>query len=162
MAPARPGTVNLELVVNGRKVTAEAAPEETLLVFLRQRLGVTDVKCGCGKGDCGTCTVILDGRPVKSCLVLAAQANGREVLTLKGLEGDALLSALQESFVRHGAIQCGFCTPGMLLVARSFLARNPRPSRSEIREAISGNLCRCTGYQKIVEAIEHVAANQGA
>lgn len=162
MAPARPGTVKLELVVNGRKVTAEAAPEETLLTFLRQRLGVTDVKCGCGKGDCGTCTVILDGRPVKSCLVLAAQANGREVLTLKGLEGDALLSALQESFVRHGAIQCGFCTPGMLLVARSFLAKNPRPSRSEIREAISGNLCRCTGYQKIVEAIEHVAANQGA
>ena len=147
----------VELTVNGKKVHSTAEAGETLLRFLRERLGLTDTKCGCEKGDCGTCTVILNGKAVKSCLVLALQANGKTVLTLKGVAREELGRKLQESFVEHGAVQCGFCTPGLIVAARSFLEHHPRPTREQIREAISGNLCRCTGYQKIVDAIYHVA-----
>ncbi|MCL5046776.1 MAG: (2Fe-2S)-binding protein [Actinobacteria bacterium] len=151
----------LEVTVNGEKIRSTAEAGETLLRFLRRRLGLTDTKCGCEKGDCGTCAVILDGKAVKSCLVLALQANGKEVLTLKGVAREELGRQLQESFVRHGAVQCGFCTPGMIVAAKSFLEHHPRPTREQIREAISGNLCRCTGYQKIVDAIYSVAAGAG-
>ncbi|MEW6263114.1 MAG: (2Fe-2S)-binding protein [Thermodesulfobacteriota bacterium] len=143
--------------VNGREEELLTAPNRTLLQLLREDLNLTGVKHGCGVGDCGSCTVLLDGRPVNACLVLAAQINGREVLTIEGLaEGDRL-SPLQKAFVEKGAIQCGFCSPGMLLSGHALLRTNPRPSEAEIRTAISGNLCRCTGYQKIVEAIQDAA-----
>lgn len=146
----------VELTVNGEKITAEAKPEESLLRFLR-RNGFTDVKCGCEKGDCGTCTVIMNGKTIKSCIVLATQANGKEVLTAKGLEKTKIGQKLQESFVNYGAIQCGFCTPGIIVTAKSYLDDNPVPDKEEIKKAISGNLCRCTGYKKIVDAIYAVA-----
>lgn len=151
----------IQLTVNGRQVRREVNPTQSLLRFLRDGLHLTDVKCGCEKGDCGTCTVILDGQPVKSCLVLAAQADGCSLQTLKGVLAEPLVLELQESFVNHGAVQCGFCTPGMVLTAKSLLEQNPRPDRAEIRRAIAGNLCRCTGYKKIVDAIEAVAAVGG-
>jgi carbon-monoxide dehydrogenase small subunit len=146
--------------INGTQFAATVAPEDSLLEFLRNIVEATDVKCGCNKGDCGTCTVILDGTPVKSCLVLAAQANNREVWTLKGLADDPLMQALQASFANHGAVQCGYCTPGMLVTARSLLASCPQPDRAAIKEAFSGNLCRCTGYKKIVDAVAAVAVGQ--
>ncbi|WP_106006156.1 (2Fe-2S)-binding protein [Neomoorella humiferrea] len=152
--------VAVTINVNGRPIKATVSPEESLLDFLRYRAGVTDVKCGCNKGDCGTCTVILEDKAVKSCLVLAAQVDGKRVLTLQGFEEDALMQALQKSFATHGAVQCGFCTPGMLLTARNFLEHNPKPERTEIKEAISGNLCRCTGYKKIVDAVAAVVDNE--
>jgi carbon-monoxide dehydrogenase medium subunit len=124
------------------------------------KLGATDVKNGCGKGDCGACAVILDGKAVNACLTLALQANGKEVITLRGIGTEEKPHPLQKSFVERGAIQCGFCTPGQILTAKALLDRNPKPDREEIREAISGNLCRCTGYNKIVDAIEH-AADEG-
>jgi len=145
--------IAIKVQVNGKIVESIVSAEASLLEFLRQQGGIVDVKCGCSKGDCGTCTVVFEGQTVKSCLVLAAQANNKEVWTLKGLEEDPLMKKLQESFVRHGAVQCGFCIPGMLVTARGFLLSNPNPSRAAIREAISGNLCRCTGYQKIVDAV---------
>lgn len=147
----------VELTVNNEKISATAKPEESLLRFLR-RNGFTEVKCGCEKGDCGTCTVIMNGKTVKSCITLALQANGKEVLTVKGLEKTKIGQKLQESFVRHGAVQCGFCTAGMLMAAKGYLDKNLAPDKTEIRKAISGNLCRCTGYKKIVEAIYDVAA----
>jgi len=145
------------LTVNDEKISAAAKPEESLLKFLR-RNGFTEVKCGCEKGDCGTCTVIMDGKTVKSCITLAMQANGKKILTAKGLEKIEIGRKLQESFVKHGAVQCGFCTAGMLMAAKGYLDTNPEPNKEEIRKAISGNLCRCTGYKKIVEAIYDVAA----
>jgi len=149
----------VSLTVNGQPVELLIEPNRTLLQVLREDLGLTGTKHGCGAGDCGSCTVLLDGRPVNSCLVLAVQVGGREVTTIEGLthpDGDQAgrLHPVQESFVELGAIQCGFCTPGMILTSAALLEDNPRPSRQEIREAISGNLCRCTGYQKIVEAVE--------
>ncbi|WP_258358602.1 (2Fe-2S)-binding protein [Moorella sulfitireducens] len=152
--------ITVTVNVNGIPVRAAVSPQESLLDFLRYRAGATDVKCGCNKGDCGTCTVILEDRAVKSCLVLAAQADNRRVWTVRGLEKDPLMQALQESFATHGAVQCGFCTPGMLLTAKNFLEHNPKPDRAEIKEAIAGNLCRCTGYKKIVDAIAAVAASR--
>jgi carbon-monoxide dehydrogenase small subunit len=154
--------ITVSVRINGTQFTATAAPEESLLEFLRTRAMVTDVKCGCNKGDCGTCTLILDGQPVKSCLVLVAQANNKEVWTVKGMAADPLMQALQESFATHGAIQCGFCTPGMLVTARSLLADCPQPDRAAIKEALSGNLCRCTGYKKIVDAVAAVAVGQAS
>lgn len=151
--------VAINVKINGCMLTATVAAGESLLDFLRKQAGNVDVKCGCGIGDCGTCTVVFDGATVKSCLVMAAQADGKEVWTLKGLERDPLMMKLQDSFVRHGAVQCGFCTPGMLVAARGLLEHNTCPTRMEIREAISGNLCRCTGYQKIVDAIWAVVEN---
>jgi len=149
-------TYDIVLTVNGREVAGKVAAETTLLDFLRDR-NFIDVKRGCDHGDCGACTVILDGQAVLSCLTLALQARGREVITAAGLGSWEHLHPLQEAFVEHEALQCGFCTPGMLMTAKALLDKNPHPSREEIREAISGNLCRCTGYQKIVDAIEAVA-----
>jgi carbon-monoxide dehydrogenase small subunit len=138
----------ITMTVNGAPVEAAVDPNRTLVQFLREDLGLTGTKHGCGLGDCGACTVILDGKPV-----LAVQANGREVLTIEGLAGNGKLHPIQQAFVKTGAVQCGFCTPGMILSAKALLDENPRPTEREIRTAISGNLCRCTGYQKIVEAI---------
>jgi aerobic carbon-monoxide dehydrogenase small subunit len=152
----------IKLIVNGESVEAAVDPNQTLLQFLREDLGLTGTKHGCGLGDCGACTVILNGQPVNSCLVLAVQSNGSEVLTVEGLAENGKLHPIQQSFVDKGAIQCGFCTPGMILSAKALLDENPRPTELEIRTAISGNLCRCTGYQKIVEAIQATAeAHQG-
>lgn len=147
----------VQLVVNGESVEAAVEPNQTLLQFLREDLGLTGTKHGCGLGDCGACTVILDGKPVNACLVLAVQARGREVLTIEGLAENGKLHPIQQAFVDKGAIQCGFCTPGMILSAKALLDEKPEPSEPEIRTAISGNLCRCTGYQKIVEAIQEAA-----
>lgn len=147
----------VQLVVNGESVEAAVEPNQTLLQFLREDLGLTGTKHGCGLGDCGACTVILDGKPVNACLVLAVQARGREVLTIEGLAQNGKLHPIQQAFVDKGAIQCGFCTPGMILSAKALLDEKPEPSEPEIRTAISGNLCRCTGYQKIVEAIQEAA-----
>jgi len=147
----------ISLVVNGEQVEAAVQSNTTLLQFLREDLGLTGTKHGCGLGDCGACTVIMDGKPVNSCLVLAVQANGRNVLTIEGLAENGKLHPIQRAFVDKGAIQCGFCTPGMILSAKALLAENPKPTEQEIRTAISGNLCRCTGYQKIVEAIQEAA-----
>jgi len=146
----------IQLTVNNEKISAAAKAEESLLKFLR-RNGFTEVKCGCEKGDCGSCTVIMNGKTIKSCITLAIQANGKEILTAKGLEKIEIGRKLQESFVQHGAVQCGFCTAGMLMAAKGYLDTNPKPDKAEIRKAISGNLCRCTGYKKIVEAIYDVA-----
>jgi carbon-monoxide dehydrogenase small subunit len=147
----------MQLLINGRPREVDAIPDQTLLGVLRDTLGIFDVKEGCGEGVCGACTVLLDGRPVSSCLLLAVAVRGRPIVTVRGLEGGGALHPLQEAFVRHGAVQCGFCTPGMLLTALVFLERNPRPAREEIRRALEGNLCRCTGYAKIVDAIEAYA-----
>ena len=147
----------IRLTVNGEPVEAAVAQNQTLVQFLREDLGLTGTKHGCGLGDCGACTVILDGKAVNSCLVLAIQANGSEVLTIEGLAENGKLHPLQQAFVDKGAIQCGFCTPGMILSAKALLEEKPNPTELEIRTALSGNLCRCTGYQKIVEAIDEAA-----
>jgi aerobic carbon-monoxide dehydrogenase small subunit len=147
----------IQLTVNGESVEAAVEPNRTLVQFLREDLELTGVKHGCGLGDCGACTVILNGKPVNSCLVLAVQAAGGEVLTIEGLAENGVLHPIQQAFVDHGAIQCGFCTPGMILSAKALLDATPKPTELEIRTAISGNLCRCTGYQKIVQAIQEAA-----
>jgi carbon-monoxide dehydrogenase small subunit len=149
---------HLHLKVNGNEIDAMVSPNSTLLDFLRDELGLTGTKKGCGEGDCGACTILLDGVPVSSCLMLALQAEGREILTVEGLAEGGRLHPLQKAFVEVGGVQCGFCTPGMLLTAKSLLDSNPEPDEKQIREAIAGNLCRCTGYQKIVEAIAVAAA----
>jgi len=146
----------LHMVVNGEEVSIETKPNATLLEVLRDELNLMEVKEGCGQGDCGACAVILDGKAVNSCLTLAMQAEGREITTLSGLNKNGKIHPLQKSFVSHGAIQCGFCTPGMIMSAKALLDKNPHPTRDEIKIAISGNLCRCTGYKKIIEAIEAV------
>lgn len=147
----------IQLTVNGQPVEAAVEANRTLVQFLREDLGLTGTKHGCGLGDCGACTVILNGRPVNSCLVLAVQAAGSEVMTIEGLAENGELHPIQQAFVDHGAIQCGFCTPGTILSAKALLDANPKPTELEIRTAISGNLCRCTGYQKIVQAIQEAA-----
>jgi len=149
----------VQLVVNGETVESAVEPNRTLLEFLREDLGLTGTKHGCGVGDCGACTVILDGKPVNSCLVLAVQAQGRDVLTIEGLADNGKLHPIQQAFVDKGAIQCGFCSPGMILAAKALLEDSPKPTELEIRTAMSGNLCRCTGYQKIVEAIQEAAVS---
>lgn len=143
----------INITINGAKHELAVEPNETLVDLLRYRLKLTGTKKGCDTGDCGACTVAMDGRPVNSCLVLAVQANGRRILTIEGLETDQGLHPIQKAFIIKGAIQCGFCTSGMILSAKSLLDRNPNPREYEIRLAISGNLCRCTGYQKITEAV---------
>jgi aerobic carbon-monoxide dehydrogenase small subunit len=153
-----PMIYRIHLKINGESKQAEVAPDETLLYALRERFGNTEVKEGCGKGDCGACAVLLNGKAVNACLTLALQADGQNVVTIKGIGTPDHPHPLQTSFVKHGAIQCGFCTPGMIVSAKGFLDANPRPTREEIKEAISGNLCRCTGYKKIIEAIEDAAA----
>ncbi len=147
---------SIQCKVNGEKVQAEFPAHVTLLDALRE-LGFLEVKNGCEKGDCGSCTVIMNGRTVNACLVLAVQAEGREITTVRGLGTEDDLHPLQRNFVEKGAVQCGFCTPGMLLSAKALLDENPHPGREEINEGISGNLCRCTGYTRIAEAIEATA-----
>jgi len=142
----------INLTVNGEPFEVAVAPNQVLADLLREELGFTGVKKGCGIGDCGACTVLLDGLPVFSCLVLAVEADGHEILTIEGLAQGLKLHPLQKAFVEQGAIQCGFCTPGMVLNIYALLKENPHPSEKDIRRALSGNLCRCTGYQKIVEA----------
>lgn len=147
----------ITLTVNGRKHQVALPPNITLLRALREYLHYTDVKNGCEKGDCGACTVILNGKAVNSCLVLAWQADGGEILTVSGLGTTSNPHPIQEAFADTGAAQCGFCTPGMVLAAKALLDENPHPTEEEIREAISGNLCRCTGYSPIVQAIQVAA-----
>jgi xanthine dehydrogenase E subunit len=149
--------LKLNITVNGISHTLRIAPNLRLLDLLREELHLTGTKEGCGIGECGACTVILDGRAVNSCLILAGQCEGREITTIEGVTPKDGLSPLQQSFLDNGAVQCGFCTPGMILSAKALLAHNPTPTEPEIREAISGNLCRCTGYTQIVEAIQAVA-----
>jgi len=143
--------------VNGRKYTRAVEEQKTLLRFLREDLHLTGTKEGCGAGECGACTVLLDGRPVNSCLVLAVEIDGCEVTTIEGVAKDGKLTPLQKSFEKHHAIQCGFCTPGMIMSATALLKRNPKPNKEEIQEAIEGNFCRCTGYAQIIEAIQDAA-----
>ena len=146
----------ISMKVNGKEYEIAVEPNKTLADTLRYELGLTGTKKGCDVGECGSCTVILNGKPVNSCLVLAVQANGAEVLTIEGLKPPEGLHPIQQAFVEKGAIQCGFCSPGMILSASSLLKKNPNPTEAEIRTALSGNLCRCTGYQKIVEAVQSV------
>jgi carbon-monoxide dehydrogenase small subunit len=149
--------VKIDFKVNGRDYSLEVREDMRLLDFLREELKLTGTKEGCGEGECGACTVIIDGKAVNSCLVLVPEIDGREVITVEGLERDGRLHPLQESFIEKGAVQCGFCTPGMLMSAKALLDGNADPSDEEIMEAIEGNLCRCTGYYKIVQAIRDAA-----
>jgi len=144
--------VPVDFTLNGHACHAEVPAHFTALDLLRDGLALSGAKDGCGEGVCGACTVLLDGEPIRGCLVLAARLAGRSLVTIEGLEGEAL-DPIQEAFARLGAVQCGFCTPGMILSARALLASNPAPSAEEVREALAGNLCRCTGYAKIVEAV---------
>jgi len=146
--------INIVLNINNKDYQVDVAAYHTLREVLRDKLDFTDVKCGCNEGKCGACTVLVDGKPVTSCMILAVQAQGKEITTIKGLDTDEKLSLLREDFISNGAIQCGYCTPGMLLIARALLESNPNPDEEEIRTAISGNICRCTGYEQIVEAIQ--------
>ena len=148
------------LRVNGRDYDVYSEPNRTLLEVVRDELRFTGAKEGCGTGDCGACTMHVDGNAVTSCLVLAPDAQGRDILTIEGLAQDGQLHPLQQAFIDHGAVQCGFCIPGMILSGVALLERNPHPTREEIRRGIAGNLCRCTGYRKIIEAIESVANGQ--
>ena len=152
--------VKIAFRVNGKQVELEVRPWQSALDALRDELGLTGAKEGCGIGECGACTIIVDGNAVNSCLMLAPQLEGRSVETIEGLGSGDSLHALQEAFLTHGAVQCGFCTPGVLLSAKALLDRNPRPDRDEIVEALSGNLCRCTGYRQIIEAVEAVAGHR--
>lgn len=148
--------MKVNLTVNGKQVALEVPAGTTLLEILRQ-IGMKSVKKSCETGNCGACTVLLDGRPVASCIMLAAQAEGHSVTTVEGLSADATLEALQDAFIEAGAPQCGYCTPGMLLTLVCLLKANPKPARDQIRKAISGNICRCSGYVKIVDATEKAA-----
>lgn len=148
--------------VNGEAHTVLADTRDTLLELLRDRLGLTGTKEGCGNGNCGTCTILMDGAPVNACLMLALEAPGRSIITIEGIATGGELHPIQEALVAHGGTQCGFCTPGLVMVAKALLDGNARPTEAEIRHAIAGNLCRCTGYGKIVEAIAAAAtAAQG-
>ncbi len=145
--------LEVDLKVNGVNYQVKIPPWRTLVEALRETLGLTGTKKSCNEGECGACTVILDGRPVTSCLVLAIDAEGKDIRTIEGLSEDETFHPVQESFLKHGAIQCGFCTPGMVMSAKALLDENPNPSLMEARKAISGNLCRCTGYQHIINSI---------
>ena len=145
----------VEIVLNVNKINYKVAvePQRTLVEVLRDTLGLTGTKKSCNEGECGACTVLMDGKPAASCLVLALDAQGKEITTIEGLSEGEKLHPIQEAFVKHAAIQCGFCTPGMVLSAKALLDENPNPTATEVRKGISGNLCRCTGYQQIVDAI---------
>ena len=143
----------IRLRVNGEEHDVVVSPNKTLVEVLRDRLELTGTKMGCGEGACGTCTVLLDGKPVRSCLTLAVEVQGKEIVTIEGLAEGAKLHPVQVAFMEHGAIQCGFCSPGMILTGKALLDENPHPTEEEVRRAISGVVCRCTGYAKIVEAI---------
>jgi len=145
--------VALHLTINGERHDVLAEPHRTLLDVLRADLGLTGTKENCLEAECGVCTVLLDGRAVNACILLAAQCQGRDVLTIEGLGRDGRLHPLQQAFIDHGAVQCGYCIPAMILSAKACLDEHPRPAEAEVREALAGNLCRCTGYQKIAEAV---------
>jgi len=147
----------ININVNGVEYQKYVPSNMTLLTFLREELGLTGAKCGCETGECGACTVMMNGDPVNSCLVLAVEASGATVVTVEGMAGDGRLDPLQDAFIAHTGTQCGFCTPGILISARALLDRNPDPSDEEIREALRGNLCRCTGYVRIIEAVKDAA-----
>ena len=152
----------LSFNVNGKDVTLETAPDKRLLDVLREDLSLTGTKEGCGEGECGACTVLLDGIAVHSCLTLAAQLGGKKVVTIEGLEQNGELDLLQRCFVEETAIQCGYCTTGMIMSAKALLLQNPHPTREEIRLALSGNICRCSGYTQIIRAVERAAEEGGA
>jgi len=158
MSSPAPSRLHLALTVNGELVEAAVDPTKTLLEVLREDLQLTGTKHGCELGECGACAVLVDGEPVLSCLVLAHECGGRTVVTVEGLVKDGRLDPLQETFADLGGSQCGYCTPGILVTARALLDREPNPSRELIREALAGNLCRCTGYLQIIEAVEAAAA----
>ena len=143
----------IEFTLNGEKYKKNAAPGKRLVDFLREDMGLTGTKEGCGEGECGACTVVLDGRAVHSCLVLAGQINGGRLLTVEGLARGGELSPLQKAFIEHGAIQCGYCTPGMLMSSAALLAENPSPTEDEVRTALAGNICRCGDYSAIIDAV---------
>jgi carbon-monoxide dehydrogenase small subunit len=147
----------ITLTVNGNKYEVAIEPRQSLLQVLREELHLTGTKEGCSEGECGACTVFLDGQTVDSCLIFALEANGRDVVTIEGLATGETLHPLQKAFAEYGGVQCGFCTPGMILAAKALLDSNPHPTEADIRQGIAGNLCRCTGYVKIVEAIKAVA-----
>ena len=149
--------IEIQLNVNGRNYTRRVPSQLMLIQLLRDDLGLTGTKYGCGTGSCGACTVLMDGKPVNSCLVLAVETNGSKILTIEGLAAGAKLHPLQQAFIDEGAVQCGFCSPGFLMTARGLLDENPHPTEAEIRKAIAGNMCRCTGYDRIVKAIQKVA-----
>ena len=153
--------MRIVLRVNGEPREVYVEPGWTLLRVLREDLGLTGAKHGCGNGECGACTVIVDGKAVPSCLVLAASAQGKEIETIESLQTGGEHHPLQRAFIKHGAVQCGFCTPGMIMSAKALLDGNPDPSEEEVREALQGNLCRCTGYKKIVEAVMSVSGREG-
>ena len=156
-------TVTLSFTINGRKEQVSIPPHRTLLEMLREDLQLTGTKEGCGHGECGACTVILDGKTVNSCLVLAAEADGQDILTIEGLETGDKVHLIQQAFIDESGMQCGFCTPGVILSAKALLDANPAPTREEIKEALVGNFCRCTGYTKILESVEAAAeAMRGA
>ena len=147
----------VRLKLNGTWRVAKTRPDRTLLDLLREELGLTGTKKGCGEGECGACTVIMDGKTVLACLIPALKADGAEITTIEGLDRDGELHPLQKAFLEEGAVQCGYCTPGMVLSAKALLDENPSPTVEEVKRAISGNLCRCTGYTKIVRAIQRAA-----
>lgn len=151
--------MQIEFKVNGKVHNMNVDPTMRLVDLLREELGLTGTKEGCGEGECGSCTVLMNGKAVNSCLVLASQIRGQEIDTIESLEQDGL-DKLQESFINNGAVQCGYCTPGMLMSAKALLMANPHPSEEEIKTSIAGNLCRCTGYNKIVKAIKEVAGEK--
>lgn len=144
----------ISFIINGEERTIEVIPNRTLLKMIREDLNLTGTKEGCGAGECGSCTVIVDGKAVNSCMMLAVEADGKEILTVEGLAKGTVLDELQQAFIDNAALQCGYCTPGMLMSAKALLLRSPHPTEEEIKEAISGNLCRCTGYTSIVQAIK--------
>ena len=149
----------MNCVINGDKICAKIPDDITLLSFLRDELHLTGTKEGCGEGDCGACTVMVDGKSVNSCLYPALRANGKEILTIEGVAKNGELSEIQQAFLDHGAIQCGFCSPGMIMSVKAVLEKNDHPTEEEIRRGISGNLCRCTGYQAIVDAVKSLEKN---
>jgi carbon-monoxide dehydrogenase small subunit len=153
-------THSITLTVNGAQEFLEVSANTTLLQLLRERLALTGTKNGCEAGECGACTVLMNGEPVNSCMVLAVEADGAEIVTVEGLAHDDQLDVVQQAFVEAGAVQCGFCTPGMLISARALLDRNPNPTEEEIRQALVGNLCRCTGYTRIVRAVHEAAGTR--
>ena len=144
---------SVNCIVNGEKVSRQVPDEMSLLTFLREELGLTGTKQGCGSGDCGACTVVVDGKNIDSCIYPAVLADGRTILTIEGLEKNGELDRIQKAFIEYAAVQCGFCTPGMIMSVYALLLENPHPSEQEVRRAISGNICRCTGYQQIVDAV---------
>lgn len=147
----------ISFTINGEKVHLEVEPNKTLLKMIREDLNLTGAKEGCGAGECGSCTVIIDGKAVNSCMMLAVEADGKDIMTVEGLAKSGVLDPLQDTFIKNAALQCGYCTPGMLMSAKALLMRNPNPSEDDIKEAIGGNLCRCTGYKVILDAIKEAA-----